>query len=150
MSRPCEYDEAIFTELLTRLASGETLLAICNSEDRFPDPSTIRRWVVNDLNGCSARYTRAREEQVHAMIDETISISDDSRRDTVTRRTASGEEYEAPDNEWINRSRLRVDTRKWLASKIVPKIYGDKTAHEVSGPDGSPLTVSWLPGPPKQ
>lgn len=140
MARPCEYDEAIFNELMERLAGGETLKAIC-SEDKYPDASTIRRWVVADLHGVSARYTRAREEQVHAMIDETIAISDDTSRDTIQKYGKDGEAYDAPDNEWINRSRLRVDTRKWLASKIVPKIYGDRLDLKNTIEAGDSLTL---------
>ena len=39
----------------------------------------------------------------------------------------------------MQRSRLRVDTRKWLLSKALPKIYGDKVTAEISGPDGGPI-----------
>jgi hypothetical protein len=35
-----------------------------------------------------------------------------------------------------------VDTRKWLLSKALPKVYGDKIAH--TGPDGGPLAITWL------
>lgn len=146
MARPNEYDEAIFSELLNRLSSGETLSGIC-SEDKYPDASTIRRWVVDDLHSCSARYTRAREEQIHAMIDETISISDDTSRDTIEKELPSGQTIEIANTEWIQRSRLRVDTRKWLASKIVPKIYGEKIQQEVTGANGGALVISWEKGP---
>lgn len=149
MARPCEYDPAIFGELMERLAAGETLKAICESEDKFPSRATVLRWVVGNVGNCSEAYTRAREEGIHAMIDETIEISDDTSRDTVTKTGRDGEEYEEANTEWIQRSRLRVDTRKWLASKIVPKIYGERIQQELSGKDGGPLTVSWLPAPPK-
>jgi hypothetical protein len=126
MGRPVEYDEAIFTELMERLASGETLRAICESQpDRYPSSWTVRRWVIDDLHGVYARYTRAREQGMHEMIDETITISDDSSRDTMIIKRGD-DVVEAPDHEWMARSRLRVDTRKWLASKILPKIFGDR------------------------
>jgi hypothetical protein len=35
--------------------------------------------------------------------------------------------------------RLRIDTRKWIASKLKPKKYGDKIEQEIKGEMG--LTV---------
>jgi len=49
----------------------------------------------------------------------------------------SGEEYETVNPEVIGRSRLRVDTRKWYLSKVLPKIYGDKLQTEHSGTIGT-------------
>jgi hypothetical protein len=41
----------------------------------------------------------------------------------------------------INRSRLRFDARRWYASRLAPKKYGERLTHEISGPDGRPLEV---------
>lgn len=142
MARPCEYNEAIFTELMELLASGKTLKEICESDPKFPSSWSVRRWVIDDINGCSARYTRAREMGIHEMVDETIVISDDKSKDTLIVRKGN-EDIEVPNNEWINRSRLRVDTRKWLASKVIPKIFGDRIQQEVTGAEGGPLVVKW-------
>lgn len=73
------------------------------------------------------------------MIDDIIAISDDSSKDTITKTARDGSEYDAPDNEWIQRSRLMVDSRKWLASKICPKLYGEKVA--VTGEEGGPVQI---------
>ncbi len=70
MARPCEYDEAIFSELMDRLAAGETLRQICDSNPKYPSSVTVRRWVINNVSGCSDRYTRARESGIHEMIDD--------------------------------------------------------------------------------
>jgi hypothetical protein len=45
--------------------------------------------------------------------------------------------------EHVQRSRLRVDTRKWFASKVAPKIYGDKIETAVTGANGGPLVIRW-------
>jgi Bacteriophage Sf6, terminase small subunit-like len=37
-----------------------------------------------------------------------------------------GSTYTALDAEHVQRSRLRVEARKWLLSKALPKVYGDK------------------------
>ena len=49
---------------------------------------------------------------------------------------------------YVDRSRLMMDARKWLASKLTPKKCGDKIDATVSGPDGGPiqehLTVEYI------
>ena len=70
---------------------------------------------------------------MEAMSDEILAIADDSTNDAMTITRRDGSESEVADNEWINRSRLRVDTRKWLMSKLAPKKYGDKQQVEHSG-----------------
>lgn len=73
------------------------------------------------------------------MADELLEISDDGLND----RMVDDDGNERIDYDHIARSRLRVDTRKWLLSKALPKIYGDKIQSEVSGPNGGPLVITW-------
>ena len=70
------------------------------------------------------QYARAREVQAETLADEIVSIADED-----------GDPQ---------RQRLRVDARKWVASKLKPKRYGDKVTNEHTGADGGPvaLTVS--------
>lgn len=131
----------IIEDILERLAKGETLRAICRNCNAlgYPHESSFRRWVTNDdPPGLATRYARARELQVEAMADEIIEIADDGRNDLMTIKRG-GEEVEVPDNEVLQRSRLRVDTRKWLMSKIVPKKWGD--AVEQSGQSLVVITI---------
>ena len=71
----------------------------------------------------SKKYARACELRAEYLFDEMIEIADEKARDVTI-----NEETGRPmvDNEVIQRSRLRVDTRKWALSKINPKKYGDK------------------------
>lgn len=55
-----------------------------------------------------------------ALAEDILEIADDEKAD-------------------VNRARLRVDTRKWLMSKIAPKRFGERRAHELSGPNGGPI-----------
>ena len=64
--------------------------------------------------------------QAHILAEEIISISDNSTHDTVYDQDGNAK----CNNEWIARSRLRVDSRKWIASKMLPKLYGDKVQNE--------------------
>lgn len=83
----------------------------------------------------SKQYARAREAQADTLADEILEIADDTSRDTI----ATEKNGEQPNSEWITRSRLRVDARKWLASKMAPKKYGDRIEASHTGEMG--LTV---------
>ncbi len=54
-----------------------------------------------------------------------VDIADDKENDTIIRKGHDGQEREYPNTEWMNRSRLRIDARKWMAMKLLPKVYGD-------------------------
>lgn len=100
--------------------------------------STFFKYIDNDENAESnlrkAQYARATELRAEAMADEILDISDDSSNDTIYT-----EKGEIENKEWTNRSRLRVDSRKWLLSKLMPKKYGDKI--DVTS-DGEKVTTS--------
>lgn len=71
------------------------------------------------------QYTRAKEESADAMADEILDIADDGSNDYMT-VTYGEEEREVINHEALQRSKLRVDTRKFLMAKMKPKRYGDK------------------------
>lgn len=124
--RPSVYSEDIAMEICLRIAQGESLRSIC-AADNMPDHSTVCMWVVDDYQGFANRYTRAREVQYLGMADELCDISDDGSNDWMERRGAM-----VVDKEAVDRSKLRVDTRKWLLSKMLPKVYGDKLQTETT------------------
>lgn len=111
--------KALAAKILPRLAEGESLRTICKDEG-MPSEGMVRRWAIEDED-FGAQYARARELGYEALAEDILDISDDVSRDTVT--TAKGDEL--PNAEWISRSRLRVDSRKWLLAKMLPKKYGD-------------------------
>lgn len=134
--RPTEYTEEIAMEICRLMESGKSLREICKDE-KYPHESTVRYWHICNRDGFSTHYARAREVQMDRYMDEIIEICDDISRDTIE---VDGQQR--MDHEHINRSRLRVDTRKWLMSKIAPKRFGDKTAVEHSG--SSEVTLRWV------
>ncbi len=131
--RPSIFTTEIADKICDRLAKGETLRAICRTEG-MPAEAAVRQWAIDDREGFHAQYAKAREDGYHAMAEEVLAIADDSERDTI--ETESGTKA---NTEWIARSRLRFDARRWLLSKALPKIYGDKL--ELGGPGGGPLVV---------
>lgn len=90
----------------------------------MPSPSLVVTWVKEDP-AYAEQYARAKEVQAHLMAEEILEIADDGTNDKKM-VGKEGQEYEVTDQEVIGRSRLRVDSRKWLLSKMLPKVYGDK------------------------
>ena len=66
-------------------------------------------------------YARAKEIDAERFADEILEIADGSDNDYVN--TEEGVKFQS---EHVQRAKLRVDTRKWLLSKRLPKKYGDK------------------------
>jgi hypothetical protein len=136
--RLTEYTQDIAEKICKGISSGMSLRKVCADEE-MPAPSTVCGWVLEDLNGFAEQYAKARRLQAELLADEIFDISDDSTNDYMLRQSKSGEEYETVNPEVIGRSRLRVDSRKWYLSKVLPKIYGEKVTQEQVGADGGPI-----------
>lgn len=74
------------------------------------------------------RYTRAREMQADYLAEQILEIADDSSQDELNTDFGVIE-----NKEFVNRSKLRVEARKWIAAKLKPKKYGDKIDHTTDG-----------------
>jgi hypothetical protein len=117
MGRPSGYTDAIAHEICDRIANGEALHKICQL-DEMPSTSMVSRW-LDERSDFRERYARAREKQADRFAAEIVTIADEA--------------------EDANIARLRVDARKWAASKLAPKKYGDKLQQEITGADGGAL-----------
>lgn len=137
LGRRSDYTPEIAELICQRLADGQTLIEVCRDE-AMPAESTVRRWALEDREGFAAKYAQAREIGYLKLADELMEISDDGTNDWVERQNKDGSTYTALDAEHVQRSRLRVETRKWLLSKALPKIYGDRLDLNHGG---GPLTV---------
>jgi len=122
--RPTVYSEALAVEILSKIASGMSLREI-SRDSAMPAKSTLSLWIAKDRENFSARYEQACKARAWVWADELVDIADDSVNDYMLRQSKSGEEYEATNPEAIARSRLRVDTRKWILSKLLT-VYADK------------------------
>jgi hypothetical protein len=141
--RPTDFTEEIAELICERLASGESLRAICRDAD-MPNIRAVMRWLSKNPE-FRQQYALAREVQAEFHLDEIVEIADDGTNDYMAIRDSEGEITGWRENgEYIQRSRLRVDARKWAASKLAPKKYGDKQVHEHGGPDGGPITLEAL------
>ncbi|TGT36205.1 terminase small subunit protein [Mesorhizobium sp. M8A.F.Ca.ET.165.01.1.1] len=142
MARPTSYSQEIADTICERLADGQSLRSICEAED-MPSRSTVFNWLLkSDHAAFLDQYTRARELQTDGHVDEMPDIADDSRNDYMTRTNGDGSTTEQLNSENIQRARLRIDTRKWIAERMRPKKYGSKVA--LTDGDGGPLVVQVL------
>lgn len=114
-----------------RLAMGESLNAICQ-EDEMPAESTVRTWVLNDVEGFAANYTRAREIGYEHHADLILDLADKSRKG-VKRTVKANGDVEEVEGDMVERSRLQIDARKWILAKMLPKRYGDRLDLNHSG-----------------
>ncbi len=131
------YTEALADEICDRLAGGEGLIAICR-DAHMPSEACVRLWVKDDREGFAARYAQAREVQYGRMADEILEVADDGMNDWMKREDPENPGYSL-NGEHVTRSRLRVDSRKWLLSKLLPKQFADKIDHTMAAPDGGPV-----------
>ncbi|MCP1969913.1 MULTISPECIES: hypothetical protein [Bradyrhizobium] len=132
--RPSEFTDEIFTEICDRMANGQGLRKICEDPE-MPSRQTFLRWMEKDT-GRQSRYQTARESLMDWYAEDIIDIAWDNSKDTIK----DGKGEPKCNHEWINRSRLKVDTLKFLMAKLHPKRYGDKVP-ELEGERD--LKISW-------
>lgn len=137
VGRPSSYTEETANRICERIMGGESLLKICR-DDNMPSRGAVYLWLAENAAFMN-KYAHARDVQADHFADEMIEIADDGTGDLITKTNKDGTEYETVDQEHINRSRLRVDTRKWLAARMAPKKYGDRVMNEHTGKDGGPI-----------
>lgn len=119
-----EKKEEVFSNIITEIADVGTPLRTILKRKGMPSSSTFFIWIDED-DSLSKRYARAKEVMVEALADEMLEIADDGSNDYMT-IVKGDKEYNVENKEVTNRSRLRVDTRKFLLSKVLPKKYGDR------------------------
>lgn len=106
--RPAIYTPELVEQICNVIASMPYSLKKMNAiYDFFPDPSTIHAW-RKEHPDFSDKYWRAKLIQADILAEEILDIADGCTADNYTQ------------------AKLRIDTRKWIASKLLPKKYGDK------------------------
>jgi hypothetical protein len=139
--RPSRYNTDTADQIIHRIMGGESLRNICKDDD-MPVQQTVFTWLSKTEHAeFLERYASARGIQADVMADEILDIADDGTNDYVTKERQSGDEYTALDSEHVQRSKLRVDTRKWLMAKLNSPKYGDKVESTHLGPGGGPVQV---------
>lgn len=131
-ARPKMYTPGLCKRICNRIMLGETLTSICNEPD-MPAKVTIAKWLADPrMVDFRNEYYNARRIQAELRVDEAFDIADDCSRDWIEEYDRDGNflGYK-PDNEAIQRSKLRVDTRKWFAGKMLPRLYGENSQVDI-------------------
>jgi hypothetical protein len=138
---PYKWSAEIEDEIFDRIAGGEAIRNICK-DDWLPSWPTVNKRLAAD-DAFAARYARAREDQAATLFDQCLTIAD-SQEDDI----AIVDGKETVNHDVIARAKLRIDTRKWMASKLAPKVYGDKLTHASDPENPMPaqqVTIFQLP-----
>lgn len=106
--RPTDYNEAMATEILRRLAEGETVSEICRDED-MPNKSSVFLW-SSIHKEFSDRYLVALKGVGQIKVDKIPEVIEDMKKGLTD--PAIG--------------KLEIDALKWMAGKFYPRMYGDK------------------------
>ena len=133
------FKQATADLICQRLAEGESLRSICRDEG-MPSEATVRAWALDDVQGFSAQYARARSIGYDRLAEEMLAIADTPVLGVKTKTNEKGE-TETVEGDMIEHRRLQVDSRKWMLSKMLPKKYGDKVAMEHTGASGGPVRI---------
>ena len=121
MARPRKHDRhKIISAICVAISQGKLVKDAAKANGLTA--GQVREWTAEDP-ALAALYARAREDQAHAIAESALAIAD----------------LPAPTSEAVARNRLRVDTRKWLASKIAPRNYGDRVEQVHTGSDGGAI-----------
>jgi hypothetical protein len=123
-------------DLCGYVAQGGHLAGFCRERGLLY--TSVSDWIYGNPDR-SVMYARAREERAEVLADEIVSISDEATVET----TYEGEEVRLVlDATAVARNRLRVDARKWAASKLKPRKYGDKVTQEITGANGGAVQIA--------
>lgn len=128
VGRPSSFTKEMGDLICDRMETGESLRSICKDDD-FPHLGQVIKWLASNANiEFRLQYAHSRQVGLEVMADEVLNIAD---QEPV--KTADGK----IDNAGVQHQRLRVDTRKWILSKQLPKVYGDRTI--LAGDEDAPL-----------
>jgi hypothetical protein len=130
VGRPSLFTAELAAAICERISLGESLRSICRDE-KMPAKSTVFEWLSQDA-AFADQYARARESSADVLAEEILEIADDATNDWMERNAEDNAGWVA-NGEHIQRSRLRVDTRKWIAAKLKPKKYGERQTVEHEG-----------------
>lgn len=152
-----KYDRVEVTaHVCAELQKGRSLENICSADTGMPSVATFLAWVQADPAGIGKDYAHAREIGYLMLADEIVALSDKTHEwVTVQELDPDGnpllDEHGKPrlkkmllplNSDVIAHKRVQIDTRKWVLSKMLPKVYGDKVTTEHTGADGGPIALA--------
>lgn len=130
IGRPSTYTAEIAEEICEQMANGKGLRQICTTDD-MPSRTTVLRWLESNAD-FRGQYARARESLMDFYSEEILKIAFDDSGDFFIEKDKKGRDVVIADHARVQRARLKVDTLKWIMSKLAPRRYGNE-------PDAPPI-----------
>ena len=118
---PVPTPEEVFDSICADMSGGTPAYKACQAHGMHR--MTFYRMIARD-ESARDKYARAKADGLDAIADEMYELADECRMGEKTKETKDGTFTETGD--MVERTRLQLDTRKWLLSKLAPKKYGDK------------------------
>ena len=124
--RPSDYSKELIEEICNNIASSSKgIKLLCKENGHWPNKDTIFTWLKNNKE-FSDQYAQAKRCQIEFLVDEVLEIADDASQDQLIDN--EGKTIFNPQS--VSRARLKIDTRKWLACKLVPRVYSNNPNDE--------------------
>lgn len=131
-----KYTPELANTICLRIMEMQTLDKICQ-DPRMPSKRTLIKWLADPSRAdFREMYYYARRVQAEMYVDQAMDIANDTDNDWQQTFNKKGEPNGwKPNNEAIQRSKLKIDTIKWNAAKMMPRIYGEHldVTHDVTG-----------------
>lgn len=129
----------LLNAICKRISEGEALRNILKDKS-MPDSNTFYKWIKEDEDK-NEQYARACEERQDLIFEEMFDIADDGTNDWMEKKKQGEVIGWELNGEHVQRSKVRIDMRKWALSKMNPKKYGDKLQTDVTS-KGERITLS--------
>lgn len=136
IGQPTPYSEKVVDTICERIARGESLNTICK-DPAMPSNRAVCNWLEQHEDFVQ-KYARAREQQADKYAEEIVQIADEGLNDWMSENDPDNPGYRL-NGEHVQRSKLRIDARKWVAAKLRPKVYGENNRTDLNV--GGGLTV---------
>jgi len=131
--RPTDYTPELGDKICQGIAEGISLVKQCK-EEGMPNPSSIYKW-RREMPEFSKNYDKAREDQADLMVEEMLDIADNEVEQAMVVHgepvLIDGKLVMVKDAVSVSHAKLRVDTRKWAASKFKPNTYAEKIKQDI-------------------
>lgn len=122
IGRPTDYNQELADRICEVVAtSTHGTKKLTKIHEWMPADVTIYKWRYRHPE-FACKYAEAKARQADLLAEEIIEIADDGLNDTYVDDQGNVK----VDTDIVQRSRLRIDTRKWIACKLLPKVYGER------------------------
>lgn len=117
MGRPVKWpqDHPVWREIVARVSAGKSVSTVLADKD-MPTWTGFQNMLEQD-DSLRTAYEKAVQDRADKMADEILELSDQEMPAGLEGAMASA---------WVQQKRMQVDARKWIASKLKPRVYGDR------------------------